>query len=267
MKRDLCKTADLMGARSIAPHDFIPKGADKSYALHMLTGFSEVSKRVFIFIFAFAMLLAGQNAFSTDTNAVFDSWFAAQKNLQSWSADFVQSRLLKTLTQPLTATGHVDFAMPDDFRWALGNPARTIAVGNGDKMFVVYPFLKRAEIYPMGNSAPKQWRDMMSLLQAGLPRSREEFEAQFKLLSLVETNGNWLLNLQPKSRAVQQMMPELRIGLATNDFSLVSTELIFVDGSKMRNDFTNSILNQNLDKQLFEWQPPADYQVVSPLSK
>ena len=81
------------------------------------------------FIFHFSFFIAG----AADTNAVLDGWFAAQKNLRSWSADFVQTRMFKTLTQPLTATGHVDFAMPDEFRWELGKPARTIAVGGGGR--------------------------------------------------------------------------------------------------------------------------------------
>ncbi|HEX5400137.1 MAG TPA: outer membrane lipoprotein carrier protein LolA [Verrucomicrobiae bacterium] len=186
--------------------------------------------------------------------------------MKSWSADFIQTRSLKTLTQPLTAAGHVDFKAPDEFRWELGKPAKTIAMGGGNEMFVIYPLLKRAERYPLGPNAPKQWRDTMSLLQAGFPRSRKEFEAQFQVLSLAETNGVWQLALQPRSRSVQQMMPELRLGLATNDFSLVSTEMIFVDGSRMRSDFTNAVLNPVLDQTLFEWKPPADFKVVEPLS-
>lgn len=212
------------------------------------------------------MLFAAPCLTAADTNAVLDGWFAAQKNLQSWSADFVQTRMLKTLTQPLTATGHVDFAMPDQFRWEIGQPARTIAVGGGGHMFVVYPLLKRAERYPLGQDAPKQWRDTMSLLQAGFPHSRKEFETQFQLLSLAETNGVWQLALQPRSQSVRQMMPEMRLGVATNDYSLASTEMIFVDGSRMRNDFTNAVLNPGLDRQLFDWQPPADFKIVEPLS-
>lgn len=216
---------------------------------------------------ALAFLLAGQKIFAADANAVLDGWFAAQGKLQSWSADFTQTRTLKTLTQPLVASGHVDFAMPDQFRWQIGQPARTIALGGGDAMFVVYPLLKRAEHYPLGPNTPKQWRDMMSLLQAGFPHNRKEFEVQFQVRSLAETNGLWLLSLSPQSAFARQMMPELRLGLATNDYSLVSTEMIFVDGSTMRNDFTNSVLNPPLDKNLFEWTPPADFKVTEPFSK
>ena len=132
-------------------------------------------------------------------------------------------------------------------------------------MFVIYPRLKRAERYPLGAGTPTEWRDTMSLLSAGFPHDRKEFEAQFLILSLAETNGVWQFSLQPKSVVARRMMPELSIGLATNDFSLVSTELIFVDGSRMRNDFTNAVLNPALDKELFEWSPPADFKVTEPM--
>lgn len=215
------------------------------------------------FIFQFSFFIAG----AADTNAVLDGWFAAQKKVQSWSADFIQTRSLKTLTQPLVATGHVDFAMPGSFRWEIGQPARTIALGDGTAMFVIYPLLKRAEQYPLGANTPKQWRDMMSLLQAGFPHSRQEFETQFAVQALTESNGIWQLALAPQSDFARQMMPELRLGLATNDYSLISTEMIFVDGSRMRSDFTNAVLNPVLDRKRFEWSPPADYKVTHPLAR
>jgi outer membrane lipoprotein-sorting protein len=217
--------------------------------------------------FALGIFSALQNVRADETNSVLDSWFAAQKNVHAWSADFVQTRTLKTLTQPLTARGRIYFSAPNDFRWELGQPAQTIALRHGDEMFVIYPRLKRAERYPMGANAPQQLRDTMSLLQAGFPRDRKEFDSQFKILSLAETNGTWQLSLQPKSKFALQMMPELRITLATNDFLLAGTELVFVDGSRMRNDFTNSVLNPPLDKNLFEWQPPTDFKVTSPFSQ
>ena len=204
---------------------------------------------------------------AADTNSVLDAWFAAQKNFRAWSTDIVQTRALKTLTQPLVAKGHIAFAMPNDFRWELGQPAQTIALRHGDEMFVIYPRLKRAEHYSLGVNTPADWRDTMSLLQAGFPRDRKEFDAQFQILSLTEANGSWQMSLQPKSVFARRMMPELRIGLATNDFSLTGTELVFVDDSRMRNDFTNSVMNPPLDVKLFEWTPPADFKVVEPMKR
>src|SRR6185503_9252836 len=81
-------------------------------------------------------------------NSLLATWLAKQPDIQTWSADFIQTRALKSLTQPLTATGHVWFAAPNRFRWELGKPARTIAVRAADEMLVIYPILKRVERFP-----------------------------------------------------------------------------------------------------------------------
>ncbi len=214
-----------------------------------------------------ALCLASHCLSAADTNAVLDAWFAAQANVHAISADFVQTRTLKTLVQPLVATGHLWFSPPNEFRWELGRPPQTIAVRHADEMFVIYPRLNRAERYSLGATAPREWRDAMSFLDAGFPRTRREFDSQFQIQSLTQTNGAWLLALQPRSAAARQIMPEVRVRLATNDFSLAGTELAFVDGSRMRNDFTNSVANSSLDETLFQWKAPADFKVTEPFAK
>lgn len=217
------------------------------------------------------LILAGifvlQNIFGADTDSILNNWFAAQAKVKTWSADFTQIRSFKALTQPLKTPGKIYFSFPDEFRWELGQPARTIAVRHDDEMFVIYPALKRAERYPLGANAPQQLRDTLSLLQAGLPRNRQEFDSQFQINSLAETNGNWQMDLQPKSQSARQMLPELKIALATNDFSLASTTLVFADGSVMENNYTNTVVNPSLDQNIFKWQPPADYKVTEPTKR
>ena len=102
-------------------------------------------------MFAFCLSLAFQTISApTDTNAVLSTWIAAQANIHTWSADVVQTRTLKSLTQPLTAKGHVWFEAPNRFRWELGNPPQTIAVRGPEEMLVIYPRLKHAERYALG---------------------------------------------------------------------------------------------------------------------
>jgi outer membrane lipoprotein-sorting protein len=228
---------------------------------------ASVKCKVLFALILFLLALSPHATKAIDTNAVLNGWFAAQASLKTWSASFTQTRSLKTLTQPLVATGQIWFAVPNQFRWELGNPARTIALRQGDNMYIVYPRLKRAERYQMGSSAPKEWRDAMSLLDAGFPRGRAAFEAQFKIQSITETNGTWNLSLQPISSFARQMMPELRVNISTNNYSLNATELVFTDGSRMRNDFTNATLNGPVDEKLFQWSPPADFKVTEPFAK
>jgi outer membrane lipoprotein-sorting protein len=199
------------------------------------------------------------------TNSLLISWLSAQTNFQTWSADFVQTRTLKSLTQPLTAKGRVWFAEPNLFRWELGSPPQTIAVREPDQMLVISPRMKHVERYPLNQAGP--WRDALALLQAGFPRSQADLESQFRILSQTVSNEICEVSLQPKSAMARRMMPEIKIAFGTNDFSLRATELQFADGSLMRNDFTNAVLNPKLDPLLFAPKIGSDFKVVEPMKQ
>jgi len=180
--------------------------------------------------FVLATLAFGFRVSAADNNPLISSWLGAQTNIQTWSADFVQIRTFKSLTQPLMATGHVWFAEPNRFRWELGRPAQTIAVRATNEMLVIYPRLKRVERYPLTGNQAGEWRDALALLESGFPRCEAEINSRFKILSQTLTNESCELALQPKSASARKMMPQIKIAFATNDFLLRATELEFADG-------------------------------------
>ncbi|HEY6170578.1 MAG TPA: outer membrane lipoprotein carrier protein LolA [Verrucomicrobiae bacterium] len=215
----------------------------------------------------FAFVNAGAPSHGADANAVLAAWLAVQTNLVTWQAQFTQTRALSTLTQPLTARGRVWFAAPDRFRWELGEPPQTIAVRQPDQVLILYPRLKRAERYPLDAGAAGPWKDAMALLDAGFPRSRAEVESRFNILSLVEVGGGHQLTMQPRSASARRLMPEIQLTFATKDGAMLATQMKFADGSTMRNDFTNVVVNPKLDEASFNPTLGADYQVTQPAAK
>ena len=209
-------------------------------------------------------IVVGAPLSASETRSGLAAWLNAQTNIQTWSAEVIQTRALKSLTQPLTATGHVWFAAPNRFRWELGSPPQTIAVRRPDEMLVIYPKLKRAEKYPLTTGQTAQWRDTLALLEAGFPRSQGELESRFRVLAEVTTNGIQEITLQPKSPPARRMMPQIRLAFSTKDFSLRFTELQFADGSTMRNDFTHAELNPKLDESIFTPKLEGDFKIVEP---
>jgi outer membrane lipoprotein-sorting protein len=204
---------------------------------------------------------------AADTNAVLESWLAAQAKLKTWSADLTQTRTLKTLRQPLTATGYLIFKAPNTFRWELGNPAQTMAIRNSNEMLVIYPKLKRAEKYPLGGAGNAPWRDALALMDAGFPASREELESRFKLLSISLTGDVAHIVMEPRSAAARRFMNEVQLTLRTNDFSMAANQLRFADGSVLRNDFTNAVKDPAIATNAFEAELPKDYTVVEPMTQ
>ena len=107
------------------------------------------------------------------------AWLDAQSKIHTWTADFTQTRRLKSLTQPLTAHGKVSFAEPNRFRWELGNPPQTIAVRAPDELEILYPKLKRVEKFSLNAQQTGPWREALSLLEAGFPRSRAAIRQRY----------------------------------------------------------------------------------------
>ncbi|MEO5803787.1 MAG: outer membrane lipoprotein carrier protein LolA [Verrucomicrobiota bacterium] len=218
----------------------------------------------------FALLLSfatPQTIHAANPSELVSNWLLNQTNIQTWSADFVQTRSLKSLTQPLMSTGLVWFAAPNRFRWELGQPAQTIAVRQPEQMLVIYPKLKRIEKYPLSGTSAGPWRDALALLEAGFPRNRAELESRFNIQSTEIKNGVCELTLQPKSSAARRMMSQIKIAFSTNAFLLRATELQFADGSTMRNDFKNPKLNEKLDESLFSPALAPDFKMVEPMKK
>ncbi len=224
-------------------------------------------KKFFALPFCCSFLCAFLGARAATLDPLLSSWLAAQTNIHSWSADFVQTRTFKTLTQPLKGNGQVWFSAPNRFRWEMVHPLPTIAVRDPHMLWVIYPRLKRAEQYPLSGNETGPWREALSLLEAGFPRNEADLSSQYDILSQEMNGPTCRVTLQPKSAAARRMMPQIEIDFDPKGFVLRATELRFADGSTLRNDFSNEVLNPQLDEKIFSPQVPADYKITEPLRK
>ena len=82
------------------------------------------------------LLCSGVAAIAADLNTVVNGWLSHQTNVQTWSAEFTQTRRIKAIAQPLVSTGQVWFAAPQNFRLELGKD-QTIAIRSNETMLVV----------------------------------------------------------------------------------------------------------------------------------
>ncbi len=213
-----------------------------------------------------ALGLAAARAVGAESpEAVLHAWLDAQRDLKSWSAEFIQTRTLKALNEPLRTPGRLWFVAPDQFRWELGEPVQTLALRRTNELLVIYPKLKRAERYPLGSGDGNEpWRDALTLLDAGFPSSRAGLEERFRVLGLTESEGRVTVRLEPQRAGARRFMKEIRLTLRRDGPGLAANELVFADGSSLRNDFTRAAANPPLAAGLFDPALPADFTVVEP---
>ncbi|HEV2452781.1 MAG TPA: outer membrane lipoprotein carrier protein LolA [Verrucomicrobiae bacterium] len=214
-----------------------------------------------LILFLFTLAARAQNY-----EAQFNQWFAAQTNMQTWSANFTQTRSLMALSQPLKSMGKV-WVEPGKFRWELGRPPQTIVIRNPDELLILYPRFKRAEVYALDKIPPGPIKDAMSLLDVSIPRNKAALEDHFRLLSAAVTNSTLQMTLQPKSQSARQFIESVVMGFHTNNYVIADSQMDFSDGSTLRNDFTDVVFNQPMDPKLFATNLPPDYTVVEPLNR
>lgn len=205
------------------------------------------------------LLLVSSAAASTAPVAKdwLDAWLAHQATIQTWEADVLQTRRLKSLVHPLISTGHVWFASPDRFRWELGTPPQSSAIRDSNRLVIVHHKLKRLESFPLssGKAAP-QWRDALALLETGFPRDPATFRHQFEVLAIDHIEGAPVtLRLSPQAPGARRWMPEMTLGIEPQSHSLLWTEIRFADGSTLRNDFSKERINEPLNP--LQFSPPG----------
>ena len=189
-------------------------------------------------------------AAETDLTPV-KKWVERTAKLKSFSANFLQRRYLKTVRKPLESTGTIQFVAPESFRWQAGNPATLIATAKtGGDLTIQRPQKKEAEVITHQQLQEKADGQGISLLESGFPRSFEEFQKKFEILSLTKSETTWSLEVK-LAQASNAVVRKIVILFQDGSFTLSGLQLFFRDGSRIESYFTESKENPTLGKELF----------------
>ena len=200
-----------------------------------------------------AFLAAVVSAAEPDT-AVLDHWIAKQVAIRTLSADFTQTRALRVLRNPVAAKGRLWFQAPGDFRWEVGSPPKTIVLRKGDDIRVIEPAKQVVKI-----EAVELGKREAGMMEFPFVRSRADLEERFKILDLRTEAAVCRVKLAP--RDTQGFLTGVNLAFDTETGHLLSLEMIFRDGSSMRNEFSNVQVNEKLPAGTFTFDT-AGFQVI-----
>lgn len=156
------------------------------------------------------------------------------------------------------ATGRLYWAEPVSLRLEQETPSQELIVADGKSVWWVRPERSRADVYPIGDFTASL-RSLLDVL-GGLSGISKDFDV---IASTDEDQsdqpGEVTLVLKPK-----QPRTELsRLVLWLDRESLIPQGFRFSNlvGDTTQYRFTKIEVNQSLSKDLFRYQPPADYRV------
>lgn len=181
------------------------------------------------------------------------TWLASQRGVHSVSADFTQIRAFKTLKSPLTVKGHVWIAPPSRFRWELGEPPKTIIIGNKSSVLILHPSKHQAEKKSVSGPGSPPQGDPFSMMGFPGSNSFEEFQKKMRVLSLRTEGSRCHLEMLPRDAQAIQALSSINLDFDTRTGEWRSFEIVTKEGSSIRTEFTRVELNSKLPQELFEY--------------
>ncbi|HEY5893785.1 MAG TPA: outer membrane lipoprotein carrier protein LolA [Chthoniobacterales bacterium] len=214
---------------------------------------------------AWTAVAAEQGKTRTVNMAPVAQWIARQSELRTLSADFVQTRTLKTLKDPLQSPGRLWFQAPDAFRWELdgkpGEPLKAILLRKKDDVLLISPRQKKATRYSAKSIAGKAGAPGMAMMEFPMAKDLNDFLDQFDVQDLQMTGQRCDLAVLPKDVATRKYLKSLLISFDTATGYLLAFEMTTKEGSTLRNEFSNVRVNGPVDKKVFDFDFTG-YQVV-----
>ncbi|GAA5482540.1 LolA family protein [Haloferula sargassicola] len=176
-------------------------------------------------------------------------WLEAQKSVRSLDADFIQERTLPALKKPVSTPGRLTLVMPGKLRWDLGQPAKTIAVSDGETMTLVDVQKKRARQLDADSSKARSF----SLLgDDALHGGLDGFTKAFELVESRMTDGIYQLTTRPKDRRMRDKVGYVFFDIDPATNRLRALEVRLDDKSRIRTVFKNTRLNADVPADRFK---------------
>ena len=200
------------------------------------------------------LLLAATSALAADKApdlAPLKKWIARQDDFRSVAADFTQTRSLRVLRDPVARPGRLWFATPGSFRWELGTPAKTIVLRRGDSVLIITPEKKKAERRAASDAAEKTGG--MAMMRFPIAKDFADFQRQFEILASTASERRCEVEVVPRDPQARKFMTVMKIAFDTVTGHMLAFEMVFKDGSSLRNEFTNVRVNQKIEREQFDY--------------
>lgn len=204
-----------------------------------------------LFRLLLALFLLQSSVFAKDSPVVTE-WLAAQANLKSLTSDFRQERVLREGRRPIVSEGKFAYSVPGSFRWQMGEPAVTLAVqkAKGD-LVIANVKRKTATIYPFAVVKEEEAAMGFSFIEAGFPKSKQEFDKNFTITDEELKNGVHHVTVKLNNRRASLGLRKMIFMIDEQSFKLRGFYLRFRDSSSITTTFSNVRENPGVQNSAF----------------
>lgn len=219
-----------------------------------------MSRYILALSLATTLVASAQELTSDEQKALVEKLQSQRAQLPSLSAEFTEERTTRLVNKPIVSTGTMAFQSPNKFRREVKGSAPSMAVCNGQDLWIYYPAFKEAEHYTLGQR--QVFDDSLAALTAGL--NFEGVEKYFKIKA-VKNGGGYDVALTPKSSGLRKYITSLQVSM-DGDGVVKKTDAILPKGDRVVTSYRGVKSAKQSDSK-FEFTPPEGVNVTMPLGK
>ena len=216
----------------------------------------------FILALSLALALAAhaQELSADEQKALVAKLQSQRAQLPSLSAEFSEERTTRLVNKPIISNGTLAFQAPNKFRREVKGNAPSVAVCNGEELWIYYPAFKEAEHYTLGQR--QVFDDSIAALTAGL--NFEGVEKFFRVAAS-KAEGGYSFALTPKSSGLKKYIISLQISMDA-DGMIKKTDATLPKGDRVVTTYRGVKSTVQIESK-FDFTPPAGVNVTTPLGK
>jgi outer membrane lipoprotein-sorting protein len=177
-------------------------------------------------------------------------WVQTQAKIVSLRGKFSQERKLKALRKPLVAPGRFYYEAPDQFRWEVGEPAKSVTIHSREQYTVIDLEKGKAEVQDITEGDDNS--RMVSYFRLSFPRDWAAFQRDFRVLEVTQSEGVLRAELEPLNRSNARGVKTITFEIDPATYATLAFVLELKDGSEMRTRFSGVQRNEPLPASIFQ---------------
>ena len=181
------------------------------------------------------------------------NWITLNSKVHSLYVEFEQERKLRTLRKPISSRGKM--WMTDSgkkMRIQTGEPPHSIVVLDGTGSTTVIDTKKKtAEIIRPDKKFGGRASRMSGMFQHLFPKSLDDLQKNFKVLSVEQQQGNWETVLEPLNPDLTGFLNQFVLILNEDGSDLKGFSLRLRDQSEITSRMTRSMKNPKVEDVVF----------------
>ena len=165
--------------------------------------------------------------------------------MQTMECDFVQTRTMQLMAEPMVSKGRMYYAQPSKLRWEYTSPAPSAFILDNAKAWVVNNGTATDV------SSNKMFKGLGRMLIACLEGKVVNDGKSFRL-AINESPDHWAVKLLPQKNEVKQMWTGIVLHFVPSLNAVVKVEMYEKSGDTTVVDLKNMKVNCSIDENMFK---------------